>query len=319
VRNKILHAVIIGAGPAGLSAALILGRACRSILVCDRGTPRNWASKAVYGFLSRDGIDPEEFRDIARRELSHYPNVEFVAAEVIQAARLSDGTFEIRLRGRRVQCRKLLISTGLLDRLPPIPDIDRYFGRSVFQCPYCDGWELRGKSIAVYGKGARGLEISRAMTAWTDNIALCTSGPAGLSETDRRKLRHNRIRVFEQPILRLVGRGGKLKSMGFSDGSVLRADALFFDTRCKAQSHFAESLGCKFNRRGGIRCGRYEATDVPGVFVAGNIIKDVQLSVVAAAQGAQAAFGINRSLTREDFERQCTGRQAIDHPDVSDS
>lgn len=286
--------------------------------MCDRGTPRSWASKALYGFLTRDGIDPNEFRKMARRELSHYPNVEMVAAEVTRARHTSDGNFEIQLGEQRVKCRKVLIATGVMDQLPPIPDIGRFFGTSVFQCPYCDGWELRGKPVAVYGKGERGLEMARSMTAWTDDIALCTNGASGLSKADRLKLQRNNIQLYEQRIVRLNGTRGKLKAIEFVDGTSLLRTALFFDTSCTAQSHFAESLGCTFNRRGGIRCGRYEATDVPGVFVAGNIIKDVQLSVVAAAEGAQAAFGINRALTRENFERNYTGRRRIEHPDIDE-
>jgi thioredoxin reductase len=150
------------------------------------------------------------------------------------------------------------------------------------------------------------------MTAWTGDIALCTNGRSTLSEAARRLLRRNTIALFEQPIIRLKGPGAQLETIEFADGTTLPRVALFFDTECAPQSHFAESLGCQFNRRGGIRCGRYEATDVPGVFVAGNIIKDVQLSVVAAAEGASAAFGINRSLTREDFALKGTGRRRVD-------
>jgi thioredoxin reductase len=302
VTSRDFDVVIAGGGPAGLSAALILGRACRRVLICDCGTPRSWASKAIYGFLTRDGIDPAQFRRIARRELSRYRNIEWLDGQITHAERKPDGRFEIRVGRRRATSRKLLIATGVVDHLPKIAQIEKFFGTSVFQCPYCDGWELRGKPVAVYGKGQRGLEMARAMTAWTSDIALCTNGDSTLSHGDRRDLRRNRIIVYEQRIRQLQGARGKLKAVEFEDGSSLDRVALFFDTKCSGQSRLAESLGCQFNRRGGIRCGRYEATSVAGVFVAGNIIKDVQLTVVAAAEGARAAFGINRSLTREDFE-----------------
>jgi len=299
-----LDALIVGAGPAGLSAALVLGRACRRVMICDDGTPRSWASKAIYGFLTRDGIEPGEFRRLARSELRRYPNVEYRSCHVARARKLANGTFEVQAGRARVRCRKLLIATGVMDQLPQISGLEELFGTSVFQCPYCDGWELRGKPVAVYGKDQRGLEIARALTAWTTDIALCTDGGTTLSRADRKRLRSNGIRIFEQRIVRLVGTAGKLRSIRFADGSSLARAALFFDTACRGQSRLAESLGCQFKRRGGIRCGRYEATSVAGVYVAGNIIKDVQLSVVAAAEGAQAAFGINRCLTREDFERK---------------
>jgi thioredoxin reductase len=297
--------VIAGAGPAGLSAALILGRACRRVLLADTGTPRSWASKAMYGFLSRDGIAPGKFREIAHDELARYPNVTFLKSEVIQARRRSDEGFEVTLRPRRkVRCRKLLIATGVFDQLPAIERVEEFFGQSVFQCPYCDGWELRDKAIAVYGKGQRGFEMSRAMTAWSRTITLCTDGRAGLTQIEREQLTANGIELMEDRIEGLVGQKGRLDHIAFRNGRTLPCAALFFDMPSHEQSHLAQSVGCQFTSNGGIKCGRYEATSVPGVFVAGNIIKDVQLSIVAAAEGARAAFGINKALTREDFQRR---------------
>jgi thioredoxin reductase len=306
--------VIVGAGPAGLSAALILGRACRKVLLCDDNFPRNGASEAVYGYLTRDGIAPPDLRRAAHLELRRYPNIAHRRTHVSQAARLPDGTFEVTLEEERVTCRKLLLATGVIDELPDIPGIGSFFGKSVFQCPYCDGWEFRSAPLAVYGKAHGALEMARSLTAWTDDIALCTHGNARLSGNDRIRLARNNIRILERPITALRGVEGRLQAIEFDDGSTLARSALFFDTPSAGRAQLAQSLGCQFNRRGGVRCDQYEATDVPGVFAAGNIIKDVQLSIVAAAEGARAAFGINRSLTREDFERRASGTQYIEHP-----
>jgi thioredoxin reductase len=307
--------VIAGAGPAGLSAALVLGRACRSVLVCDRGTPRSWASNRMYAYLSRDSIDPARFRQIGRRELARYPGVEVRDVEVTRAKRSGPDGFEITLSaGRRVTCRKLLIATGMMDTLPAIPGFQQFFGRTVFQCPYCDGWEMRGKALAVYGRRLRGFEMARALTAWSDDIVLCTDGRANYSAAERRHLARNGIRLVEKRIAALEGRRGQLQKVRFRDGECLARQALFFDTPSRAQSTLADSLGCRYGRHGGILCGQYEATSVPGVFVAGNIIRDVQLSIVAAGEGARAAFGINRALTREDFDRRATGARKVQHP-----
>jgi thioredoxin reductase len=203
-----------------------------------------------------------------------------------------------------VYCRKLLIATGVLDVLPEIPGIEQYFGISVFQCPYCDGWEFRDRPLAVYGKGKRGFDMARALTCWSDDLALCTDGPPRLSAQQKAELRRNRIDVRDKPIVRLRGEEGRLRALEFGDGSMLARDGMFFDMPARAQSKLTESLGCQYARHGGIKCGKYEATSVPGVYVAGNIIRDVQLAVVAAAEGARAAFGINRALTREDFARR---------------
>jgi thioredoxin reductase len=302
IRRGAWDVVIAGAGPAGLSAALILGRARRRVLLCDTGTPRSWASKEMHAYLGRDGTPPQEFLALARREVCRYPGVRYLPQEVC-AARRAAGGFTVQLAdGRRVRCRKLLIATGLFDIIPRIPGIDTLFGRSVFQCPYCDGWEMRDRRVLVFGRRQRGFEMARAITAWSRDIVLCTDGAAGYSAAQRRLLKRNDIRLVEKHIVQLEGSRGRLRQVRFSDGETLARDALFFDTPSREQSRLAESLGCQFDRNGGVRCGEYEATSVPGVFVAGNITRDVQLSIVAAAEGARAAFGINRALTREDFE-----------------
>jgi thioredoxin reductase len=307
--------VVVGAGPAGLSAALILGRARRAVLVCDDGTPRSWASKRMYAYLSRDGIPPSRLRESGRRELAKYPGVVVRDAEVTAARRVKSGGFELTVGSRtRIGCRKLLIATGMLDVLPNIPGFIDLFGRSVFQCPYCDGWEMHDKPLVAYGRGRRGYEMARALTAWTRDIVLCTDGPVRYSREERAHLDRNRIRVVEKRIAALEGRRGRMTAVLFRDGERLPRQGLFFDTPSRGQSMLAESLGCRIGRHGGVLCGQFEATSVPGVFVAGNIIRDVQLSIVAAAEGARAAFGINRALTREDFERRATGARTIDHP-----
>jgi thioredoxin reductase len=295
--------VIVGAGPAGLSAALVLGRARRKVLLCDRGTPRNWAAKEMHGFITRDGVHPREFKAQAHEELSRYPSVTFRKSRVTSAKRAASGGFHVTLQRRRtVWARKLLLATGVLDILPPLQGIERFYGTSVFQCPYCDGWENRDQPVAIYGKRQRGFEMSRALTAWTKDIVLCTDGPSGLNRAEVQQLERNGIRIRSERIARLRGEGGQLESIVFRAGGELRRSALFFDTPSHEQSDLAQQLGCEFTRSGGIKCGEYEATSVPGVFAAGNIIRDVQLVVVAAAEGTRAAFGINRALTREDFE-----------------
>ena len=317
MRAKPWDVVILGGGPAGLSAALLLGRCCRRVLVCDAGRPRNWAAERMHGFMTRDDIEPSEFRALALEELRRYDNVELWEGEVTDVARESDTTFRVFLDNDRSElARKMLIATGVKDQLPPLPRIEQFWGKTVHQCPYCDGWEVRGTPIAVYGKRARGLEMARAMTAWTSDIALCTDGPSGLKARDRARLARNGIELIEERIAELTGDNGRLDAVVFESGRRLPRRALFFDTACISETQLARKLGCQLTRKGHIRCGRYEATSVPGVFVAGNLIEDVQLAIVAAAEGTRAAFGINRSLTREDYERRATGEQHVEHPPV---
>ena len=314
--NAAWDVIIVGAGPAGLSAALILARACRHVLLCDSGTPRSWAAKQMHGFLTREGISPSEFRDLAHRELKQFPNLEYLSREVTSARRRRDGLIAVRMGRQSATCRKLLIATGVFDQLPKLEGIDSLFGSSVFQCPYCDGWEVRGQPVAVYGRHRRGLEMARALTAWTEDILLCSDGRSRVGAEDRAALKRNGIELIEERIDRLEGRDGRLQRIVFRSGRHEARTALFFDTPCSAQSSLAESIGCQFTHQGGVRCGQHEATSVPGVFVAGNIIKDVQLVIVAAAEGARAAFGINRALTREEYERKATGVRRVNHPEI---
>ena len=313
--DPVWDVVIVGAGPAGMSAALILGRCRRRVLLCDRGTPRSWASHAMHGYLSRDGAPPEDFRERAREELGRYPTVEMRACAVQSAERVSAASFAVVLEGgERVLARKLLLATGVMDELPKVPSVELYFGTSIFPCPYCDGWEFRDAPIAVYGRGRRGYEMARAMTAWSRDIVLCTDGPPGFSRAQRDALQANGIAIEADRITALEGDAGQLERIAFASGRTIERRAMFFDTPCHPQSELAQALGCELTASGGIRCGRYEASSVPGVFVAGNILKDVQLSIVAAAEGARAAFGINRALTRERFSAQAGGALVVDHP-----
>jgi thioredoxin reductase len=293
--------VIVGAGPAGLSAALVLGRCRRSVLVCDAGKPRNWASHALHGYLTRDGIDPAEFRAIGRRELQRYDTVEVRDIGALRAE-CRGGRFYVTLADRtEVSARKLLIATGVLDNLPEVPGLRELYGRSVFHCPYCDGWELRDQPLAIYGRGARGLGLSLELTAWSRDLVLCTDGPSEIDEEGRVRLERNGIALREEQIHALEGKEGILQRVVFEAGDALPRRALFFTTGQWQQSELAVLLGCEFNDKGTVRTGTYESTHLPGLYVAGDASRAVQWVIVAAAEGAEAAFAINTDLIKEDL------------------
>lgn len=294
--------IVIGGGPAGLSAALVLGRCRRRVLVCDAGRHRNrWAS-AMHSFLSRDGIAPDQFLRICREQLAPYDCVDLLDTEVLDAARGADG-FVVELPGRRERCRRLLLATGVVDHVPKIEGIDRFYGRSVHHCPYCDGWEWRDRRLAVYGRGdARGAGLALMLRNWSDDVALCTDGPMNLDGELRARLARHGIAVHEAPIARLAGTPeGRLEQIVFEDGTSLARDALFFNTGQHQRSPLAERLGAEFAEDGGVAVGEHEvATSVPGLYVAGDASRDVQLVIIAAAEGTKAAFAINKSLLEED-------------------
>lgn len=294
--------IIVGAGPAGLSAALILGRCRRSVLVCDTGRPRNAASHALHGYLTRDGMPPAEFLAIGRRELEPYETVELIPVGAASAECLEGGRFRVTLEdGRAAVSRKLLIATGVADNVPKIAGIHELYGRSVFHCPYCDGWEVRDAPIAVYGRGKHGAGLALELTTWSRDLVLCTDGPGELDAEQAARLARNRIAVREDRVASLEGRDGILQALVFADGTRLERRAMFFTTGQVQRSGLAVNLGCELNEKGTVATGRYEKTHLPGLFVAGDASRAVQWVVVAAAEGAEAAFAINTDLTSEDL------------------
>lgn len=256
MRASVWDAVIVGAGPAGLSAALVLGRCRRQVLLTDSGTPRSAAAHRMHGFLSRDGIDLEQFRAVSREQLASYPGVTLSPVAVTSISGDAISNFTVRLEdGATHHARTVLLASGVFDELPKLPNIERFFGKTVHPCPYCEGWEMKDLPIAVYGKGARGFEMARAMTAWSSDLLLCTDGPAGLTPKQVRDLLANRVEVATTKVAELIGDGSELRSIRFETGEHRARRALFFDTPCHPQSMLAKQLGCRMTRGESIQCG----------------------------------------------------------------
>jgi thioredoxin reductase len=203
--------------------------------------------------------------------------------------------------GETIRARKLLLATGVVDNLPDIPGFRELYGRSVFHCPYCDGWELCDQPLAVYGRGARGVGLSLELTVWSRDLVLCTDGPGEIDPDDRARLERNGIAVREERVTALEASDGVLSRIAFAGTPPLERRALFFTTGQYQRSDLLERLGCEFNEKGTVRTGKYETTHLPGLFVAGDASRAVQWVVVAASEGAEAAFAINTDLLKEDL------------------
>ncbi|MEP6686759.1 MAG: NAD(P)/FAD-dependent oxidoreductase [Gemmatimonadales bacterium] len=291
--------MVVGGGPAGLSAALMLGRCRRRVLVCDTGESRNRWSHAVHGFLTRDGTSPATLLRTAREELRPYETVELRTVQVVDVTRDAHG-FEVRCAdGTVLRSRKLLLATGVLDDVPEIPGLEPLYGRSVHHCPYCDGWEWRDQPVAVYGRGDAGAALAVALTVWTGDLVLCTDGPASHSEESRERLVGSGIRVREERVRRLEGQDGRLERIVFEEGDVEIRRALFFATGQRQASELPARLGCRFLENGAVDTGECEATNVPGLYVCGDASREAQFVVVAAAEGAEAGMAINKALLEE--------------------
>ena len=298
--------IIVGAGPAGLSAALMLGRCRRRVLVCHFGEPRNAGSTGMHNYLTRDGIAPLEFIRLARKEVEEYPTIEFLPAEVTDARRTTDG-FSVVLSDRtELRARKLLLATGVVDDLPDIDGLAPLYGTSVHHCPYCDGWEWRDQPIAIYGRGEQGSDVALALTVWSDDLVLCTGGPDDLTSKQRGQLERAGIEVRTEEVVRLEGQRGWLSRIIFAEGEPLPRRALFLCSGQHQRSDLALRLSCRFTEKGAVDTGRCEATDVPGLYVAGDASKDAQFVIVAAAEGAEAGMAINRALLKDDLAQNKT-------------
>jgi thioredoxin reductase len=292
-------ALIIGGGPAGLSAALTLGRCVRRVALCDSGRYRNERSGALHCFLSRDGIPPSRLLEESRRQLQRYDTVAVLAAKVTAVEREGAQFAVLTDDGQALQARTLLVATGVVDELPKIDGINELFGRSVHVCPYCDGWEHRNAPVAVYGQGEKAVRFSILLRQWTDDLVLCTDG-SQLAAEHSGLLNKAGIDVREHAIARLEGKDGCLQAILFEDGEKLSRRALFLTTGQHPRSPLLENLGCRFGDDGGVVCDPDGRTSEAGVFVAGDVSRDVQLAIIAAAEGARAALAINKHLLDAD-------------------
>jgi thioredoxin reductase len=298
--NNTFDVVVVGGGPAGLSAALILGRCRRRVLVCDTGHPRNAKSRGIHGFLSRDGTPPAELLESARQQLDPYETVTLRFAEVVDVEQTSRGFAVILDDGSCCAGSKLLLATGVVDELPPVKGIERFYGRSVHPCPYCDGWEWREQPLAIYGRGEKGSGLSLMLTLWSKDLVLCTDGPAELSRAQRERLALHEIAVREEPIARLDGtEDGLLRSIVFANGEALAREAMFFNTGERQRSPLIAKLGCELDEKGRAETGDFAESNVPGLYIVGDASSDVQFAIVAAAEGARAAVAINKVMLRE--------------------
>lgn len=300
--GKLYDVIVVGGGPAGLSAALLLGRCMRSVLLIDAGKPRNMKSNAMHGFLSREGIHPVEFLRISREQLKAYAHVECISGEIISATANEHLPFEIADKeGNLYYGKKLLIATGLVDDVPEIPGIEKLYGQSVFHCPYCDGWEVRLRSLAAYGKGKSAVGLAISLKNWSDDVMLFSDGRQ-LTEEENRLIRIKGISLCEEKIVELEGESGKLTNIVLENGQRISRNAMFFTTDQYQCSSIASQLGCKFTDKGVVETDRFQQTNVPGVYVAGDAARDMQLVIIAAAEGAKAAVIINQILHKENFE-----------------
>lgn len=297
--------VIVGGGPAGLSAALVLGRARRSVLVLDDGQPRNAVARQVGGYLGLEGVGPLELLERGRAQVEAY-GIEVVNGRVVSACEAGDGRgFEVTAADGSVhRGRKLLLCTGVCDELPEIEGFVSLYGKGVHHCPYCDGWNHRDGRLAAFGPPEDAVPLGLSLLTWSRDVTVLTDGvpiPDDLAE----RVRANGMQVDVRTVERLEGaeagdEAPTLRRVVLEGGASIELDALFFHTRRTQHSDLPELLGCRLDRRDEVVIGEGQGTGIDGLFLAGDASGDVQFVVVAAAEGAKAAVHINREMQAEE-------------------
>jgi thioredoxin reductase len=296
--------IIIGGGPAGLNAAVVLGRCRRKVLVFDTEKYRNRHSHGMHNYLTRDDILPTEFVRLCRQELEKY-SVQLLNKKIVNARRNEAGVFIVKdEQSQPYFAKKLLVATGLTDNLPPIPGFSEFYGSSVFHCPYCDGWEVRDQKLGVYARNKEGWELALALKCWSKDVSLYTDGRNKVKPGQRAYLEANDIPVIPDAIERLEGSEGKMSHIIFKNGKEAACDALFFVNGFSQQCNLAEAFGCSMNSKGVVLTNRFQQTNIEGLYVAGDASKDMHFVVVAAAEGAKAGVTINKELQKEVWEKQ---------------
>jgi len=292
---NVLDVIVIGGGPAGLSAALVLGRCRRRVMVCDAGQPRNASAQALHGYLTRDGISPRELLRLGREELHPY-GIELRNVSVTDVVPAADG-FDVRLdTGERLVARSVLVATGVRDHIPDIPGLDECYGISVHHCPYCDGWEERDRIVAVIGHGAGGAGLALSLKTWSDRVVLCTNGRPRVGSGHRAQLAAHGITIVDRRIAQVDHTDGRIRALVMQRGEPVACEAVFFSAGQTQQSDLPKRLGCDITRGGTVKTNRLGQTCVPGLYVVGDASRDVQFVIVAAAEGAKAAVAINKAL-----------------------
>jgi thioredoxin reductase len=298
---------IIGGGPAGLNAALILGRAKRNVILLDNNNPRNSVTQESHGFITRDGIRPKEFREIAHKELSKYASVIYAEREVTSVIKNNniEPSFELVTseKDERYQSKAIIISTGLKDVLPTIENISDYYGRSLFHCPYCDGWELRDKSLVVIiGEQNQGFHFIQTIYNWSKDLIVCTNGKPYQNSAQKAFLQNKGIKIIESRIKCFVGKNGQIEEVIFESAESVSSAGGFVMPQLIQSSDLGKKLGCQYNPLGGIAVDSFGRTNIQGVYAAGDasVINPAQL-IIAAAEGVRAAAGVNTDLTQKEF------------------
>ncbi|KGR76066.1 NAD(P)/FAD-dependent oxidoreductase [Ureibacillus sinduriensis] len=301
--ENLYDCIVIGGGPAGLSATLLLGRSRRKVAMFDNGTNRNRVTQESHGFLTRDGIKPQEFKNIAIDEVKSYPSVSILDETVIGINKdVQKNLFLVNTSNNKTYItEKILLATGIQEEFP-ISQIRQYYGKSLFNCPYCDGWELRDTPLALIAENPEHLiHMAKLIFNWSNDLIAFTNGHQ-LPENIRDSFESKKIRVSTEVIKQLHGENGMLESIELESGEIIKRTGGFVAPSFYRPNKFAEQLNCEVDDIGKMITDGDGRTTVNGIYIAGEAEKAGPSSLIlAAADGFRAAASINMDITLERF------------------
>jgi thioredoxin reductase len=291
---------IIGAGPAGLSCALLLARHLRKVIVIDTGSPRNAASQRVNGLIGRHGTSPVELIERGRREAIDAGALFF--SDRVDRLSLDGEEFLLSCAQKKFRASRVVLAYGIKDTMPDIAGAKELYGRGIFHCPTCDGYEVKAKNVVALGKGKKVASLGLELTHWAKGVTILTNGEDTQIDSEAaRKLGENNVNIVTNPIDRCIARGKDFSGVQFIGGSTLEADALFFVLGTVRSAQFAEDMGCELDSETDtIRVNEQLETSVPGIYAIGDLIDGPQQVAKAAADGVVAAVAIHKSLLPEN-------------------
>lgn len=300
----VVDCAVIGGGPAGLNASLVLGRSRRKTVLFDDNNPRNAVVSESHGFITRDGVDPQEFKRIGLEELAKYPDVRIEKQRVVRVHK-EDGLFHLEAAdGKLFKAKRIILAMGFKEILPAVEGVEEFYGKSLFSCPFCDGWEMRDKALAVISDNPLAMHLVQVASNWTDDLIFCTNGRQLTSE-ETSLLESRGIRVWEEKVSTLHGDTGKLAEVRFQSGKVISREGGFITPEWVPASEIPLSLGCALNDQGGVISDAMKRTNIEGVYACGDVsLAGASQLIFAAAEGSMAAISINAAMIEEKFSPQ---------------
>lgn len=293
--------IIIGGSYSGLSAAMALGRSLRKTLVIDSGKPCNEQTPHSHNFLTQDGKSPKEIAESAQKQVSEYETIHFHQGKAVDAKKSEIG-FEITTeKGEKFHSKKLIIATGITDEIPNIKGFKESWGISLIHCPYCHGYEYKGKKTAIIANGDKAVHISSLVKNLTEDVTLITREKANFTNEQREKLKRNNIQIIETEISELKHHNGIVESIIFSDGKEIKFEAVYGAFLFHQHSEIPKNLGCEFTEFGHIKTDQFQKTNVPGVFVCGDNSSMMRSVSNAVMTGNVAGAMVNMELVTDCF------------------